>query len=91
MEKDIRKKINYMICRAKDIDFDSQPWVFQRKFTRSKTCNNWLNPDVEEFENLEQFQIERLGQINNCASQIEKFLWELYEKPELLEATNAKE
>lgn len=75
----IQDKINYVICRVKDIDWYSNIPVFKTKFTRNKDHNDWQLVDTVKFDNLQDFQIDYLNLINLYANEVEKLLWNMYE------------
>ena len=75
MNKELMGKINYFICRCKDIDWESNIEVFQTKeFYTKKPC--------VKVHNLEDWQKQRLMKINKLAEEVEMFLYELYEQGE---------
>ena len=66
------EKLNYLICRCADIEFHCNPAVF-----RSEIKSKY---DIKDYNNLEDFQVEYLHQIDISILQIRKFLEKEYSK-----------
>lgn len=66
------EKLNYLICRCADIAFYCNPAVFRSEF-KSKY-------DVKDYNNLEDFQVEYLHQMDISILQIRKFLEKEYDR-----------
>lgn len=66
------EKLNYLICRCADIAFYCNPAVF-----RSEIKSKY---DIKDYNNLEDFQVEYLHQMDISILQIRKFLEKEYDR-----------